>query len=308
MSTSNLEPETTTPAVRPSTRPFYWSVRREIWENRSIYIAPLVAAGVVLLGYLISLIHPVEPRPVRGGNSEAAKAMAQWIAAPSTPYDMATFVVISASLYLVAAFYCAGALHGERRDRSILFWKSLPVSDLTTVLSKAAVPLVVIPVVTMGTLIATQLVMLALGTAFIAAKGEDPASLWAAVAMPSNALVVIYLVAALALWLAPVWAWVLLVSGWAKRMPFLWAVGLPIAPCIVERIGLGTSRLAEQLGLRLAGGIAHAFTLPKPGVRLQLQHADPMGFLATPGLWLGLVVAAAFLAAAAWLRRRREPI
>ena len=37
-----------------TTRPFYWSVRRELWDNPSIYVAPLIAAGVVLLGCLLS--------------------------------------------------------------------------------------------------------------------------------------------------------------------------------------------------------------------------------------------------------------
>ena len=57
-------------------------------------------------------------------------------------------------------FYCLDALYGERRDRSILFWKSLPVSDLTTVLSKASIPIVVLPLLTFAVTVATQLIML----------------------------------------------------------------------------------------------------------------------------------------------------
>ncbi len=44
------------PAAVSATRPMYWSLRRELWENRSIYIAPLAAAAVFLFGFMLSLI------------------------------------------------------------------------------------------------------------------------------------------------------------------------------------------------------------------------------------------------------------
>ena len=62
--------------------------------------------------------------------------------------------------FLVGVFYCLDALHGERRDRSILFWKSLPVSDLTTVLAKASVPCRVLPPRAFALALATQLMLL----------------------------------------------------------------------------------------------------------------------------------------------------
>jgi ABC-2 type transport system permease protein len=75
------------------------------------------------------------------------------------PYDVAAMVLIITA-FIVGLFYCLDALYGERRDRSILFWKSLPVSDLTTVLSKATIALVVLPLVTFAVIVATQFVML----------------------------------------------------------------------------------------------------------------------------------------------------
>src|SRR5213083_1898245 len=127
----SLDAQRVAPAVLSPSRPMYWSVRRELWENRSIYIAPLAVAGVFLFGFLISTIHlPSRMRAL------SALDPAQQREAIAMPFDIAAALLMLTQL-LVGAFYCLDALHGERRDRSILFWKSLPVSDLTTVLSKA---------------------------------------------------------------------------------------------------------------------------------------------------------------------------
>ena len=116
-----LESQGVAPSVLTATRPMYWSIRREVWENRSIYIAPLAVAGVFLFGFLISLIGL--PRRMR-----AALALdpAQRHHAIVMPYELAAGLIMGAAL-IVAIFYCLDALYGERRDRSILFWKSLPV-------------------------------------------------------------------------------------------------------------------------------------------------------------------------------------
>src|ERR1700687_5194317 len=128
--------EVSDPGYSAKTRPFYWSVQRELWENRSIYIAPLIVAVVVLFGFLVSTSGlPERRRAVL--LLEPAKARA----AIEIPYDVAAMMFIFTA-FMVGVFYCLDALHGERRDRSILFWKSLPVSDLTTVLSKASIPIV----------------------------------------------------------------------------------------------------------------------------------------------------------------------
>src|SRR5262249_51453335 len=127
------------PAAMPDNRPMYWSIRRELWENRSICIAPLIVAGVFVFGFLLSGF--TASQRVRALIGQPA--MKQRVAV-TMPYNfIAGLIVLTA--FLVGVFYCLDALYGERRDRSILFWKSLPVSDLTTVLSKASIPLVILP-------------------------------------------------------------------------------------------------------------------------------------------------------------------
>src|SRR6266480_5439910 len=213
----SLDAQRVAPAVLSPTRPMYWSVRRELWENRSIYIAPLAVAGVFLFGFLISTIHlPARIRAL------SALDPAQQREAIAMPFDIAAALLMLTQL-LVGAFYCLDALHGERRDRSILFWKSLPVSDLTTVLSKASIPLVVLPLIAFAIIVATQADMLLLSNAVLRMNGVSGAT---PEQMPvfQQSLILLYGLVTLALWHAPIYAWLLLVSGWARRATFLWAV------------------------------------------------------------------------------------
>ena len=296
------------PPPMSATRPLYWSVRRELWENRSIVVAPLAAAAVVLFGFLIGTIHlPQRMRAI------LALDPARQAARLALPYDFAAILIILTA-FIVAVFYCLGALHNERRDRSILFWKSLPVSDLTAVLSKAGIPLVVLPLIVFAVIIAAQLVMLALETAILLGNGLSAAALWTEVPLFQMSLVLLYGLTVLSLWYAPIWGWLLLVSGWARRTTFLWAFLPPLAVCVVEKIAFDSSYFASMLSYRL-GGFDDAFRFKAHGAaahaepsQVDLSQLDPIRFLSTPGLWVGLAFAAAFLAAAVWQRRRREPI
>src|SRR3954452_573951 len=142
------------PVARSTTQPLYWSVLRELWENKSIYIAPAIVSGVILLGALISAGHLPERRRSAMLLDEAHRR-----AAIELPYNIVAMMLI-VTAFIVGFFYCLDALYGERRDRSILFWKSLPVSDLTTVLSKAIIPLAILPAIVFVVVVATQFFML----------------------------------------------------------------------------------------------------------------------------------------------------
>jgi len=136
----SIQAQSVAPAAFPATRALYWSVRRELWENRSIYLAPLAVAAVALFAFSISAIAGIWEKALKLDPAQASKAVTQ-------PYDIAAGLMMLTCI-IVSVFYCLDALHSERRDRSILFWKSLPVSDLTTVLAKVSIPLVVLPLLT----------------------------------------------------------------------------------------------------------------------------------------------------------------
>ena len=287
-----------------SSRPFYWSVRRELWENRSIYVAPLIVAAVELFGFFVSSIGlPERRRAVL--LFEPAKARA----AIEVPYDVAAIMLILTA-FVVGFFYCLDALYGERRERSILFWKSLPVSDRTTVLSKTSVPLLVLPLVTFVIIVSTQLVMLLWTSVLLVAHGMSPASTWTYLPWFQQCLVLLYGLAAIALWHAPIYGWAVLISGWARRATFLWAVLPAIAIAVFEKITFDTSHFAALLKDRLLGFASNAFAFgPHRGVAIDsLVQLTPGRYLSTPGLWLGLVFAAICIAAAIRLRRYRGPL
>jgi ABC-2 type transport system permease protein len=285
-------------------RPFYWSVRRELWENRSIYVAPLFVASLVMFGFFVSTF-----TLARRTRALVALAPLQQQHAVTTPYNMVAGMLAMTALF-VGAFYCLDALHGERRDRSILFWKSLPVSDRTTVLSKASIPMVVLPAIAVILAIVARLLMLILSTLALLGHGQALALHWRYAQLSHSTLAFLYGVAAFTLWHAPIYAWLLLVSAWAKRAAVLWALLPFVSVAVLERIIFNTQYLSKWLMYRVGGVYGLAFDIRVAGT----AAVDPLArvtagrFLSTPGLWLGLAVAAALLYAAVKLRRDRDPI
>jgi ABC-2 type transport system permease protein len=281
----------------------YWGLRRELWENRFIYLVPLGAAGAALLGFLPPLLHL--PVTVRTASTLPAIKQLEML---EQPFDLAASLIMLAFL-AVAAFYCVEALYGERRDRSILFWKSLPVSDLTTVLAKASIPFVFLPLLAVAITVATQFLMLLLSSAMLWVSGESAGLLWSQLSpfrMSWHLLYHIFTVHVL--WSAPLYAWLLLASAWAKRAAFLWAVLPPLGFSILEKMLFNTSHFALLLLDRFSGGGIEAQTAPGTMPMNPMTELTPFRFLASAGLWIGLALAAAFLAAAVRLRRYRGPI
>jgi ABC-2 type transport system permease protein len=288
-------------------RPFYWSVRRELWENRSIYMAPLIAAAVVLFGFGITAFG----LPQRRLNALALESGRQR-AAIELPYDAAAMMIMF-TVFIVGIFYCLDALYGERRDRSVLFWKSLPVSDLTSVLSKVFIPMAILPLLTLVIVLATQFLMLLVSTVALLPSGLAGTT-WQLLPWPRLSLILLYGLVTSALWEAPVFAWLLLVSSWARRATFLWAVLPWLAISAIEKLAFDTTFFARMLVRRLTGGFEEGFVVvhyPKEThvpVVDRLTQFDPQKFLTSPGVWIGLLVAAAFLIATIRLRRYRGPL
>jgi ABC-2 type transport system permease protein len=310
----------TPPAPSHAVRPFYWSVRRELWENRSLFVAPIATAAVVLMGIIVSM-----------------GVLSHWLKEPGSvtqltavelaaPFGVAAVLVTLAG-FLVALFYSLGALHNERRDRSILFWKSMPVSDLLTVLSKAFVPLAVVPTITLGVVLVLHAAMLLVETVVLAAHGMGPLDFWGRLDLGLMEVTLVYGLVTAVIWYVPVYGWLFLVSGWARRVTFLWAILPPIGLCVFEQMALRTHHVANLLWHRLFGGADAAFSSSKAisyttkasltfhettsagdAMHMSLQNIDPLAFIGRPDVWVGIVVGAAFFGAAVWLRRYRDPI
>ena len=289
----SCESQRIVPATTSATRPFYWSVRRELWEYRSIYIAPLAGAAVALFGFLIAIL------VLSAANATQRRP------ALEDPYGQAAALIMMAA-FIVSIFYSLEALHGERRDGSILFWKSLPVSDLTTVLSKASIPLLVLPLLSFVIVVATVVIMLLLSSLILLGSGVPVATPGTPMLVQMGMMLLYHLITVHVLWYAPFYGWLLLVSAWARRAAFLWAALPPVAIGGIEKIAFHTTYFFDMLRYRFAGsgpevGGSDNFLNP-------MTHFTPGRFLASPGLWIGLLITAACLAAAVRLRRRQDPI
>ena len=217
-----------------------------------IYVAPILVAIVVLFGFLVSTIGlPERRREVLLLDPVKARA------AIEAPYDMAAIMLILTA-FIVGVFYCLDALYGERRDRSILFWKSLPVSDSTTLLSKATIPLVVLPLVTFAIVVATQLVMMLWTSALLITHGMSPASTWTYVPLFRNSFIFLRIsrdcsLARADLWLGSVDFRLGAASNFSLGNPAVFR------DRVFEKITFGTSHFASMLKDRLMGFAPTAF-------------------------------------------------
>jgi ABC-2 type transport system permease protein len=280
-------------------RRFYWSVRRELWENRYLYLAPLAVAALIVVGFALGLVHL--PDKLRAASALGAMQQRELI---EQPYTFAALLLMFTTL-LVAMFYCLDALYGERRDRSVLFWKSLPVSDLTTVFAKASIPFVVIPLLTWAITVVTHSIMLLLAGGRLLGTGL---SVWSHVSFWQMTWILFdHLVMGHGFWYAPFWGWLLLVSAWSRRAPYLWATLPLLAVGLVEKIAFNTSHFGAWLAYRFMGG-AEATPPHHTPMTMAALTPTPAQFLTSPGFWFGLALAAACLAAAVRLRRYRGPI
>lgn len=288
-------------------RPLYWSVRRELWENRAIYFAPLIVSGLVILGFMISAVGlPQRRQALLSLDPVRQRAIVE------QPYDAAA-IILMLTAFLVGIFYCLDSLHGERRDRSILFWKSLPVSDFTTVLGKLCIPILILPLLAFVVIEFTQLVILLISTMLLMPSGLGSTT-WERLPFFHFSLILLYTFVTSTIWAAPVYGWLLLVSSWVRRAAFLWALLPWLAICIVEKIAFNTAHFAHLLVHRLFGSYEDAFVvMPQPrGVVIpvvdRLAQLAPLKFLSNPGLWLGMLIAAVFIALAVRMRRCAGPL
>ena len=314
-----------TVASRPATIPA-WQVmvaliRREFWEHRALWTAPLVTGALMVLSTL--LVHMGNNRwgtfPVFvGPGSASADPHALGVMISS-----ARQIGVSMPLYLAAVvtlfFYLLSSLYDERKDRSILFWKSLPVSDTATVLSKLLVALVVVPLgVFVAAIVTDMLQRWIWDIRYAMGLVGGPEFVWDAMAWVKVEAFMLLVVTLAVLWYAPIAAYLMVISAFARRNAFLWAVLPPVILTVVERIAFGTRYVNDLLLYRL-GGVWYDLwnNFRGHGVRgspFWKQHTYPSVFdvvsfrdlFMNVDLWLGLIVAAALIYATIRTRRYRD--
>lgn len=299
-------------------------IRREIWEHRAIYLTPLVISLLVLLGSLTGSFSV-------GTNSEVANLGV--LVASNLGEGARTTAVLGIlasaiplfffAMMVLGAFYALDALYAERKDRSILFWRSLPVTDAETVISKLVTAVVVIPLVTAVIVAVTQIGVMIISSGLIAFKNGSPWHLlWKPAPLLDLWVVQTWFLVAFSLWMAPISGWFLFVSGFVKRSPLLMAF-LPLAVIpLMEHLLFRTDYFWEAVAKRFYS--MPIFKMSNDWSELESMFDSPealqnftesfnllaifdfKGFLVSPGLYIGLIVCGIFAAAAIYVRRYRD--
>lgn len=321
----------------------YWLVKREIWEHKGGFIrAPLIGGAIFLVLNLMALIagEVVSGQNIRfGGNSirELGKLLDEkQLAMVGMGLDTAMLfstAIISVVMGFVVFFYCLGALYDDRRDRSLLFWKSLPISDTQTVLSKVLAATIVAPAVAFVTGVVAGLITLLMYAAVLSMHGLG---VWQLLTLAHPFRVIANLIASIPmyfLWALPTVGWLLLCSAWAKSKPFLWAVAIPVVTGVmiwwVQLMGLlpESNFYWSHFLPRLLGSVwpgswfaaaHHASNNVSLGMGLDgVENPDnPMvqflslgnlyATLGTTTAWIGMICGVALIAGAIWIRRWRD--
>ncbi len=290
-------------------------VRREVWEHSAIWLVPVVMSLVLVLVVVMASFgllddisidviseHSVDAREMTGGLAALNFAMFGWFA-----------MVMS----IVGTFYLLDCLLADRKDRSILFWKSLPVSDLKTVLSKLVTAALLIPLIAFAASLITNLLLLMVGSIDLLVLGISPwETVWGPNPLFRTSILVFYAMTVQVLWYLPLMGYLMLVSAFAKRAVMVWAVIPPLVISVLEQQLLGTRHFAALIADRLGGVFPLAFD-----VNVREGNVESLGELAdkidrplfevidigpllqSAGFWLGLLVAAGFIAGAVYLRR-----
>jgi ABC-2 type transport system permease protein len=207
-------------------------VRREIWEHRSIWITPAAVASVVTFIAIAMVI--MTSAIGEAFNPDFEKIIDATVPDSIRRAALAGILIGNTTVFLMAmwfltVFYCLDALYADRKDKSILFWRSLPITDAETVVSKLITAFIAIPLATMAAVIVSHLLNLLVLTVWLATAGANPFRLiWGVVPLFDTWAAVFVVLLAVPIWVAPLLGWFLFISAWAKRGPFLRAV-LPIA-------------------------------------------------------------------------------
>lgn len=298
----------------------YALIRREIWEHRSLYITPAVVGLVLVLAVLTAFVFASGYQEIVDigivgaqnvvGDGERRAAMFALLMGNTAPFFVATAIL--------TIFYCLDSLYAERKNKSILFWRSLPITDSETVVSKFLTAAIAIPVIAWGVIIVTHIVVLLLAGIYVGVQGGSSGFLiWKSAPVFDVWSGLLLFMLTLPIWFSPFIGWFLFVSAWTKRSPLLMAfLPLLIVPTLeywIFRSHLILDAIQSRFEqLPMFSGIdperfleEHDFIENADLVSL-ISYIDIGKFLTSPAMWAGVIVCALFLTAAIYVRRYRD--
>ncbi|KAA2286119.1 ABC transporter permease [Arenimonas fontis] len=305
-----------------------WLIKREFWEHRGgFFWAPLIAGSIAILFSLVAAVAGTMLSKHNGviiddgDASEIAEAM-------GAVGDVALLSGISIALAILAFvvfFYCLASLYDDRRDRSILFWKSLPLSDGQMVLSKLAWALFLAPLIALGVGMVIGLAFWVISMLTTTINGVPGAGSILVHSHPFRIMgSMLLMLPVQALWSLPTVGWLMFCSAWSRRIPFLWATMLPILGCalisftdIFQGVEIPHDTLwytVAYRGLLSAVPGSWAPTLQGPAIEVHgpeqipdiFSAAHTLELLGKADIWIGAAVGVALLLAATRMRRWRD--
>lgn len=320
-----------------------WLLRREFWEHKgSMFWAPVILAGIMLLTMGGTVIYGLATHGIHATvNGNEVHHAAVFRSLPPEARNQVVsvmtsgYLITAAPLFVLLAFvafwYCLGALYDERRDRSILFWKSLPASDQVTVLSKVVTAALVAPLITVAAATALSLALLLLTLTALAFNGVNLfAMVLASPYLYLAPLALLSLVPVYVLWALPTIGWLLLVSSWARSKVFVWAVCTPLIALVLAKwisvlesgmfgSGADLTVVVRDIVARALGGLMPGIWFSYKGIDASMlmspvHHGPDLSLivsqswrsLAGPDAWIGVAAGIAMIVAAIRMRRWRD--
>ena len=306
-------------------------VKREFWENKGAFrTTPLVIGGIYIVltvMFLITFSH-------FDNEFQSLKELARWVSTTEAGLRGDSIYLVSLVIFpslfnlvlaFVVFFYLLGSLYDDRKDRSILFWKSLPASDTLTLASKLLSAMVVAPIIFWVIYVLTYVVIALIFSIVVLSLGENPWTLFLGIGSPFKAwsmLLLSYL--AIAVWSLPLYGWLMLVSSFAPRIPLLFAILPPVVIAVLQiwieflqtftlkknLFGVIGEWVANSPFISLSGDFDDgkaALSLGAPTndtFSHELTVMNILDRLFSTQMLIGLIVAVVFLGTALWLRRR----
>jgi ABC-2 type transport system permease protein len=235
--------------IRPHLEQLLTLVRREFWEHKiAVLWVPAATAfmSAVFIVWLMNATITAAGLVDQINQMSAADIREQLLSS----YGVIAFSVI-APLFITVPVYLLACLYDDRKNNSSLFWYSMPVSDTKTVLSKLLTALVLMPLSAFVMLTALVLFLLIVLAVFSVSSNIDTSILWTALKLLLQWLPwMLWSLLLAGLWLLPLYGWLLLVSAFARAVPFFWAIGVVIVLVIFESILFSSNHLSTWLGSR----------------------------------------------------------
>jgi ABC-2 type transport system permease protein len=294
--------------------PWYALIVREWLEHRGAFGWGPAATFVIVSGFLLLAVWATgavvgDEQASRSSITDVVVRMLAVDRPDWSPEELsqrfATLRVAVAEIFafvyfLTVAFTLLGMLYDERKDRSVLFWKSMPVGDAETVLAKLATAVWIAPIAAIAATVASWLVLVA-AVSMRASGGEyvEWTDIWQHSGLLSGTVDLFagYLVQGF--WALPLYGWLLFVSAAVNRAPLLWATLVPGALAVAEAL-----YTRDGLLVQLVRDHFSVSALPD-GVT---GFGYSFGLFATARMWGAIAIGALFVGGAIVLRRRKNEI